>query len=378
MLLRGTGFCQTALCILFFSITPLISPSHGQAEKAITTESLVQKIVPTTVQVRAQAADGIKAATGIIVDPSGVVVTNLHVVRAATAAAIKLSSGEEYDDIKVVGFDEKRDLVLLKFAGFNLPVAVLGNSDDVKVGQAVIAVGHPAGLENTVTKGIVSAIRVTELGVKVIQTDAAASPGNSGGPLVNELGETIGVVSFGASEKSLIFAYPVNYVRGLLTHQSALTLPELAGKLAAKPDLFAMGSTSGITGKWKSLQSATIKSLREEGDFVYGETSLPNGWTVTYELKKQPDATYSGQARSSGGCTYFNPWKGLSGRRIQKSCMFEDAVLFTAVSPSRIEGKIEVREAPGDTGSRAFREWCDSCGKSAEPRWQGFVWIRAE
>jgi len=374
----GKRSCSPVVCAFWTLVTFLPMTGLSQVQELLSTEMLVEKLLPAIVQIRAQTPEGVRAATGVIVDTSGVVITNLHAIRGATAAAIRLSSSEEFDDIKVLAFDDKRDLVLLKFAGFNLTVAPLANSDEVKVGQAVVAIGHPAGLENTVTKGIVSAIRVMESGVKVIQTDAAASPGNSGGPLVNEHGEVVGVVSFGATEKSLIFAYPVNYVRGLLSHQNPFTLSELAGKLAAKPDLFATASTSGISGKWKSLQSATIKSLREEGDFIYGESSLPGGWTVTYELKKQSDSTYAGQARSSGGCSYFNPWKGWSGRTIQKSCIFENPIVFATVSLTRIEGRIEVREAPSDTGSRAFREWCDSCGSSVEPRWQDFVWIRSE
>lgn len=352
--------------------------AYAEIASPLPTEAMVKKVIPTIVQVRATTTEGISSAAGVLVDSSGVVATNLHAIRGATTAAIKLASGEEFDDVKVVGFDDKRDLVLLKCAGFGLPTASLGNSDEVEVGQTVIAIGHPAGLEDTVTKGIVSAIRILESGVKVIQTDAAASPGNSGGPLVNERGDVIGIVSFGSTEKSLIFAYPINYVRGLLAHQTAVSLAELSGKLASQKDLFSGSATVGLSGRWKSLQSATLKTLREDGEYVYGEGGLPGGIAVTYELKKQSDGTYEGKARGAGTCSYFNAWKGWAGRTIQKSCVLESSITFVSVSPSRIEGRIENREAPSDTGSRAFREWCDSCGTSVEPRWTSFTWIRSE
>jgi hypothetical protein len=368
------------------SVIPLvasvaIAPASSEVDdpSSLPTEVLVERALPAIVQIRAKAVDGTNSGSGFIVDSSGVVVTNLHVIRDATSVGIKLMNGETFQDIRIVGVDEQRDLVLLKFAGFDLPPLDLGNSEDVKAGERVIAIGHPSGLENTVTEGIVSSIRVLDSGVKVIQTDAAASPGNSGGPLLNKQGKVIGVVTFGVSEKSLIFAYPINYVRGILALQTQMTLTELAARLAAGgAALFGADSKTGVDGRWLSLKSGTTKTLRTEGDFIYGESTGPDGSTYTYELKKQADATYSGWARHPGSCWYFNPWKGFYGTRVEKFCIFEYEIVFTKVEATRIEGKIANRETPPEVGKKAFREWCDTCGKSVAPTWDEFSWVRAQ
>jgi serine protease Do len=370
------------MTVILMTAVPLLALTSSAADDisghtgVLATEVLVERCLPAVVQVRSQAAEGTKSGSGFVVKSSGVVVTNLHVVRGATQVAIKLATNEVFDEVRVIGFDEKRDLVLLKFAGFNLPTIPLGDSDQVKQGERLVAIGHPSGLENTVSEGICSNVRVLESGIRVIQTDAAASPGNSGGPLLNKQGQAIGVVSFGVSEKSLIFAYPINYVQGLLELDSQMTLSELSSRLAGKTDLFASGS--GIEGRWKSLKSGTIKTLRMDGDFIYGDGSAADGSPYTYELKKQPDGTYSGFGRYPGNCSYFNPWKGFYGTRVEKSCVFESQVTFTKIDPSRIEGRFESREVPPEVGKKAFRDWCDSCGNSVTPVWVDFTWIKVE
>ena len=366
----------TALQLLSPSLSLGTEPAEAQIE-ALPTEIVVERTLPAVVQVRAQTRDGTRSGSGFIVKSSGVVVTNLHVVRDASTVAIKLASNEVFDEVRVVGFDEKRDLVLLKFAGFNLPTIPLGNSDEVKPGEGVVAIGHPSGFENTVTQGIVSSIRVLNPGVKVIQTGVAASPGNSGGPLLNKRGQVVGVVSFRASEKSLVFAYAINYVQGLLTLESQMTLAELSSSLAGKIDLFGSTSEGGLGGRWKSLQTGTLKALRVKGEFIYGDQSNPDGSSHTYELKKQANGTYAGHGRQLGSCWYVNrefvPWQGFVGTRVEKSGVFEVEIVFTKVGPSRIEGKVSVRPTPPEVGKKAFREWCDSGGKSVTPVWQEFT-----
>jgi serine protease Do len=137
--------------------------------------------------------------SGFIVDKSGYILTNLHVVEEAARITVKLDSGEEFQ-AKVVGSDDETDLAVLKIdAGRELPFVKLGNSDQARVGEWVLAIGSPFGLTRTVTAGIVSQTkRETPQGSafqKFIQTDAAINKGNSGGPLVNMKGEVIGVNS---------------------------------------------------------------------------------------------------------------------------------------------------------------------------------------
>jgi serine protease Do len=137
--------------------------------------------------------------SGFIVDKRGYVMTNYHVVADSARISVKLDSGEEYL-AKVVGIDEETDLAVLKIeAGRDLPVVTLGDSSKVEVGDWVIAIGSPFGLNRTVTAGIISqtqrATPSSTLFQRFIQTDAAINRGNSGGPLVNMNGEVIGVNS---------------------------------------------------------------------------------------------------------------------------------------------------------------------------------------
>jgi serine protease Do len=137
--------------------------------------------------------------SGFIVDPKGIILTNYHVVEGMTRITVKLQSNEELRGT-VIGSDEETDIAVIKVnAGHDLPAVTLGNSDDAQVGDWVLAVGSPFGLEQTVTAGIISTKeRQTDPGAsfrRFIQTDAAINRGNSGGPLVNMRGEVIGINS---------------------------------------------------------------------------------------------------------------------------------------------------------------------------------------
>jgi serine protease Do len=136
--------------------------------------------------------------SGVIVNASGYILTNAHVVRRAVKIRVKLSDGSE-TEAKVIGVDTQTDLAVIKIETTkSLPVARMGDSDNLNVGDWVLAIGSPFGLEQTVTAGIISAKdRVTDSGStpfqQFLQTDAAINPGNSGGPLVNLAGEVVGI-----------------------------------------------------------------------------------------------------------------------------------------------------------------------------------------
>jgi serine protease Do len=132
--------------------------------------------------------------SGFIVDKAGYIVTNAHVVDGADTITVKLASGEEFK-AKVIGKDQGSDIAVIKIeANKDLPTVKMGNSDSMAVGDWVLAMGSPFGLEQTVTAGIVSALgRSGPKFQRFLQTDAAINPGNSGGPLVNMAGEVIGV-----------------------------------------------------------------------------------------------------------------------------------------------------------------------------------------
>ena len=161
--------------------------------------------------------------SGIIVSDRGYVLTNNHVISGADKINVKLPDGREFTG-KVVGADPATDVAVVKIDGKNLPVAKLGNSDDIQVGESVLAIGNPFGLDHTITAGIVSAKGRNEVGVadyeNFIQTDASINPGNSGGPLLNLRGEVIGVNTaiYGSSggNVGIGFAIPINQARTVM------------------------------------------------------------------------------------------------------------------------------------------------------------------
>jgi serine protease Do len=165
------------------------------------------------------------AGSGFIISKDGLIVTNNHVVEGAKEVTVTLATKEEYP-AKIVGRDPKTDIALVKIEPKGmLPVAALGDSDRLRVGEWVVAIGNPFGLNNTVTAGIVSAKgRVIGAGPydDFIQTDASINPGNSGGPLFNLQGEVVGIsTAIIPNGQGIGFAVPVNLAKGLLPELEA-------------------------------------------------------------------------------------------------------------------------------------------------------------
>ena len=162
--------------------------------------------------------------SGFVIDKSGTVLTNAHVVDKADRVTVTLNDGSVFPG-EVLGTDEVTDLAVVKIntKGVNLPVAALGDSDAVKVGDWAIAVGNPLGFDNTVTLGIISTLKRSSAAVGIpdkrldfIQTDAAINPGNSGGPLLNGLGEVIGInTAIRADAMGIGFAIPINKAKAI-------------------------------------------------------------------------------------------------------------------------------------------------------------------
>ena len=171
-----------------------------------------------------EPSPGRSVGSGFVVDPNGYILTNDHVVEDGQELSVKLSDGSEHR-ARVAGRDPKTDIALIKIdVDQQLPVVSLGDSDALEVGEWVLAIGNPFGLEHTVTSGIVSA-KGRRIGAgpydNFIQTDASINPGNSGGPLINLRGEVVGVntaiFSRGGGNIGIGFAIPINLVKGLLS-----------------------------------------------------------------------------------------------------------------------------------------------------------------
>lgn len=153
--------------------------------------------------------------SGFLISSDGYILTNEHVVKGAEEIKVKLSDQRTYVGT-LVGVDPRTDVAVLKIdAGEKLPAAVLGDSDQLKVGQWALAIGNPFGLDRTLTVGVISAIGRADVGIEdyedFIQTDASINPGNSGGPLLNIYGEVVGInTAIVASGQGIGFAIPIN------------------------------------------------------------------------------------------------------------------------------------------------------------------------
>lgn len=194
---------------------------------------VVKKVGPAVVNVRVKRrvsarsgampyeAEG--SGSGVIITPDGYIVTNSHVVEEAGTVEVTLPDGSDYN-AKVVGRDPATDLAMLSVPGSGLPIAHLGDSDRLRVGQLAIAIGNPLGFQSTVTAGVISALgrslrsRNSRLIEDIIQTDAALNPGNSGGPLVDSRGSVIGInTAIIQYAQGICFAIPVNTVRWVVS-----------------------------------------------------------------------------------------------------------------------------------------------------------------
>jgi len=217
--------------------------------------------------------------SGFVISKEGLIITNNHVVEKATEIKIKLHNGKEYD-AKLVGRDPKTDLALIQVApdkDFPTP-AVLGDSDALRVGDWVMAVGNPFGLGHTITTGIISAkSRILGAGPydDFLQTDAAINPGNSGGPLFNMTGQVIGInTAIIAQGQGLGFAIPVNMAKDLLPQLKTgkvvrgwlgVMIQDITPKLA---ESFGLKSAKGVLVSDVVKGSPAEKSGLKQGDVI--------------------------------------------------------------------------------------------------------------
>lgn len=219
----GVGMVsQTFLLPRTTAAQPAISQSTTSvalAAPAGSVAAVAQSVGPAVISVRTNQGLG----SGVVYDQSGLILTNAHVVEGAQSITIGMVDGRHFSG-KVVGSDTGFDVAVIKIDGSNLPTAPLGNSSSLQVGQDVVAIGNPFGLDHTLTTGVISALNrpVSEgqgsYNQPMVQTDAAINPGNSGGPLLDLNGNVIGINTLVAAPRGfpaqgLGFAVPVDTAR---------------------------------------------------------------------------------------------------------------------------------------------------------------------
>ncbi len=182
--------------------------------------SIYEKINPAIVTVDSQLSDGLSCGTGCIIDKSGIILTSAHVIDIGKTVVVTMNNGQNYNARVLKHLGENKDIALLKIdADKDLKTVKLGNSEKIKVGEKVLAIGNPFGFSGTLTQGIISRIDYAK---NRIQTDAAINPGSSGGPLLNTKGEIIGINQAiynpdnNISNIGIGFATPINLVKEYL------------------------------------------------------------------------------------------------------------------------------------------------------------------
>ena len=237
------------------------------------------------------------AGSGFIIDAIGLILTNHHVVVNANKITVRLSNDSEFT-AKVIGTDQKTDIALLKIdAGYPLPTVPLGDSKKLEIGESVLAIGNPFGLEHTVTSGIVSA-KGRRIGAgpydNFIQTDASINPGNSGGPLINRQGEVVGVntaiFSRGGGNVGIGFAIPVNLVKELLSplKQTGRVTRGWLGVVIQKVTPTLAESLGLSTAQGALVAHVSPQSPAKDGGLSHGDVIIEFDQTVVKESNDLP------------------------------------------------------------------------------------------
>jgi S1-C subfamily serine protease len=328
---------QTCLLVVLMCV-PLVLVPYSSAQATVA--DIVKRSSDAVVLIVISDSAGQETAlgSGFLVSADGEIVTNHHVIKEAHSATVKLSNGSFFPVNGVLADDADKDLAIIKVNGKNLPFLTLGDIDKLNVGDHVVAIGSPLGLEGTVSDGIVSAIRDVA-NKKWIQTTAPASHGNSGGPLLDMSDHVVGVVTMGVNlevGQNLNFAVPCSAVQALL----------ITARQQAKPlDSGASNSDGSIARGtvWTSLMSGRDYTVKQDGDFLYTDwANIPldvktaGGFTRS-EMKKSSDGKWRGKYRQRLPCKYTKG-HGAFAQSVTNWCSFDADMEIDFMSDKRIEG----------------------------------------
>ena len=279
-------------CTSHGGAVPAQSPTADQASSgngawwllAQTPAEITARSTPAIVTVR--TSDGM--GTGFVVRKDGWIATNFHVVRGAAEVTVVFADHREFKVVEVMNANRLHDLVILRIDAKNLPVLKLGDSDRVRPGDSVLAIGHPLGLEDTVSNGLISAVRDVHAGLQVLQISAPIAPGSSGGPLFNDRGEVIGVATaVSTSGQNLNFGLPSKYVAELVEHPHPISMELFGAAMLAIQRQTQNGRErqrevphldlkllNGCTAENKELIFKTLQEAIEVGAPLYNEGKL--------------------------------------------------------------------------------------------------------
>jgi serine protease Do len=219
LLLAGAGCAHS----------PKAQPAQPVANAALTPAEIAARALPAVVTMRTAESLG----TGFVVRADGWIATNLHVVVGGPQVKVTLRDGRELDVVEVLNASTAYDLALVRVEAKGLPTLTLGDSDAMRPGDSVVAIGNPMGLEDTVSNGLVSGRRKIDRGLEILQVSAPISPGSSGGPLINDHGEVIGIATRVMEEgQNLNFAVPTRYLVPMMKQPDPMPFKQFAALIA--------------------------------------------------------------------------------------------------------------------------------------------------
>ncbi|MFH0772325.1 MAG: trypsin-like peptidase domain-containing protein [Candidatus Omnitrophota bacterium] len=268
---------EFVICSIFLHCALFLNVAVVNAEETFSAKEIYKQHQDAVGVVLVTDKDNkpISQGSGFFISEDGYFVTNIHVIENGENFYVKLRNGAFFIVTNYLSYDKNADIIILKLDGKNLPFLELGDSYQLEIGDEVMAIGSPRGLENTISPGVVSAIRESEdKAVRIIQTNAEVSPGNSGGPLLNMKGKVIGVTTFiiGNGE-GLTFAVSVENIKEALNKQEAGHIDETTDFERSPEYCYYLGIISKDAGNYEVAKDCFAKSieLNERFDKPYYE-----------------------------------------------------------------------------------------------------------
>jgi hypothetical protein len=331
---KGTvvSLAQNASAALASATTDAATPKPSPiitAPVPLTTGQIAELATPSMVIVENYNEDGQKAeqGSGYVYSADGVVMTNYHVVRGAASLAVKVPGKSETRVASLLGYDIAHDVAALKLDGSFRALATEETADQTKTGDRVVAIGAPLGLENTVSEGIVSAVReINE--THIIQTTASISPGSSGGPLLNQFGKVIGLTtSQMVNGQNLNFVIASTHLTDLKNNPRQLTLAEMLSETRVSEDL--VQSTIAVPAQRAAWMRFNVNG--QQGAVLEGSYSVTGGGNdVNVKLVAQPNTVLV----DSGRVTRYGQFKQRLPRGSYTILFDNGFSLFTTKSVS--------------------------------------------
>jgi S1-C subfamily serine protease len=406
-LLVALAICATVVLVLRLTERPA-GRAAGDPD-ALSVKEVVHRTMPSIVAVEVNHDDGQTAlGTGFVVDGKGIVATCLHVFRGGSSAQVVTSDGRRLAIEGVVGPDDERDLILLVVPELRLPALPLRIVPPVEQGESVVAIGHPLGLEQSVSDGLVSAVRRLDADMSIVQTTAPISPGNSGGPLIDRQGRVVGVVSFKSvarGAEGLSFAVPARYVASLVRVGKASPTAAFFARKSARGErrrIAARGESEGtpaaeggLVGLWHWPGTARYVRLVAADDISYQgvmfeldealdprRVKLPHVLDAEkFWLAPEEDGRYRADFLMRWRCDSRRVQRGSDGvfrqNGLANDCRIGWAVSLGDPLADSLDVRVEKPSLPA-RGDWNFEQVCSACGEGLDTMVETVTWERIE